>query len=185
MQKTVSLSTAEAEYYSASEMAIEVLYLRNLLANMGFAQAPDTPVYEDNAACIEWGNHVIGGRERAKHIDIRKHFAHETIQNRQMRLIKVETSSQLDDIFTKPLQLQQFIACRDGLLTGQRGQVLPPRGPCDSGGGKKSPSSQVRGWMLRTSDSKGSSHVGPSEGCLRARILQGPSGLGGPSPEAR
>ena len=35
MQKIVSLSTAEAEYNSASEMAIEVLYLRNLLANMG------------------------------------------------------------------------------------------------------------------------------------------------------
>ena len=117
MQKTVFLSTAEAEYYSASEMAIDVLYLRNLLANMGFEQATDTPVYEDNAACFEWGNHVIGGRERAKHIDIRTHFAHETIQNRQMRLIKVETSSQLADIFTKQPQLQQFIACRDGLLT--------------------------------------------------------------------
>ncbi len=100
MQKTVSLSTAEAEYYSASEMAIEVLYLRNLLANMGFEQAPDTPVYED--------------------------------------------------IFTKPLQLQQFKACHEGLLTGQRGQVLPPRGPSDSGGGKKSPSSRVLGWMLQT-----------------------------------
>ena len=44
-------------------MAIEVLYLRNLLKNMGFEQAPDTPVYKDNTACIEWGNHVIGGRE--------------------------------------------------------------------------------------------------------------------------
>ena len=65
MQKTVLLSTAEAEYYLASDMAIKVLYLRNLLENMGFEQAPgDTPVYEDNAACIEWGNHVIGGRER-------------------------------------------------------------------------------------------------------------------------
>jgi hypothetical protein len=36
MHKTVALSTAEAEYYSASEMAIEILYLGNLLANMGF-----------------------------------------------------------------------------------------------------------------------------------------------------
>ena len=80
---------------------------------------------------------MIGGRERAKHIDIRKRFAHETIQNRQMRLTKVETSSQLADIFTKQLQLQQFIPCREGLLNGQRGQVLPPRGPSDSGGGKK------------------------------------------------
>ena len=153
MKKTVPLSTAEAEYYSALEMAIEVLYLRNLLANMGFAQALDTPVYEDTTACIEWGNPVIGGRGRAKHIDLRKHFAHETIQSRQMCLIKVETSSQLADIFTKPLQLQQFLACRDELLTGQSGQALPPRGHCDSGGGKKSPSSRVRGWMLRTSDS--------------------------------
>ena len=80
---------------------------------MVFEQAPDTPVYEDNAACIEWGKHVIGGRERAKHIDICKNFAQETIQNRQMRLVKMEISSQLADIFTKPLQLQQFIACRD------------------------------------------------------------------------
>jgi hypothetical protein len=73
MQKTISLSTAEAEYYA--QMAIEVIYLRNLLENMGIPQAPDTPVYEDNTACIEWGNHIIGtirfgSRERAKHIDL-------------------------------------------------------------------------------------------------------------------
>ena len=49
---------------------------------------------EDNTACIEWGNNVIGGRERAKHIDIRKHFAHEVIQNGEMRLIKVATKYQ-------------------------------------------------------------------------------------------
>ncbi len=37
-QKTVSLSTAEAEFYAASEMAISevMVYLRNLLENMGF-----------------------------------------------------------------------------------------------------------------------------------------------------
>ena len=28
-------------------------------------------MYEDNTACIEWGNNVIGCRESAKHIDIR------------------------------------------------------------------------------------------------------------------
>jgi hypothetical protein len=154
MQKTVSLSTAEAEYYAASEMAIEIIYLRNLLENMGFGEKPDTPVYEDNTACIEWGNHVIGGRERAKHIDIRKHFAHETIQNRHMRLIKVDTSNQLADIFTKPLQLPQFLSCREGILLGKRAVELPPAGPHDSGGGKQSPSTLRRGWGLRESDYK-------------------------------
>ena len=48
LQKTISLSTAEAEYYAASEMAIEMIYLRNLLHNMGFKPDDDTPVYEDN-----------------------------------------------------------------------------------------------------------------------------------------
>jgi hypothetical protein len=30
LQKTISLSTAEAEYYAASKMAIEVIYPSNL-----------------------------------------------------------------------------------------------------------------------------------------------------------
>jgi hypothetical protein len=116
MQKTTALSTAEAEYYSASTAATEVLYLRFLLNGLGFAQERPTPVYEDNSACIEWGNNVIGGRERAKHIDIRKHFAHEVIQNGEMRLVKIPTSAQLADILTKGLHLPQVRMCVDGLL---------------------------------------------------------------------
>ena len=42
MQKTTALSTAEAEYYSASTAASEVLYLRKLLEHMGFVQASPT-----------------------------------------------------------------------------------------------------------------------------------------------
>jgi hypothetical protein len=105
MQKTTALSTAETKYYSASMAGCEVLYLRDLLHRLGFTQKRPTPIYEDNTACIEWGNNVIGERERAKHIDIRKHFAHEVIQNGQMRLVKVPTVSQMADILTKGLHL--------------------------------------------------------------------------------
>ena len=108
LQKTVSLSSAEAEYYAASEMAIEIIYLRNLLSNMRLPQKDNTAVFEDNTACIEWSNHVMGGRERAKHIDIRKHFAHEAVQNGHMRLYKISTEYQLADLLTKGLQLAQF-----------------------------------------------------------------------------
>jgi hypothetical protein len=126
MQKTIALSTAEAEYYSASEIAVEIMYLRILIRNMGLPQENDTgPVYEDNAACIEWGNRIIGGRERAKHIDIRKHFAHEVIQNRHMRLIRVATDEQLADIFSKALPFPQFKRCQMGLMIGD----LKPKGP--------------------------------------------------------
>ncbi len=105
---------------SASTAATEVLYLRNLLERMGFAQAQPTPVYEDITACIEWRNNVIGGREGAKHIDIRKHFAHEVIQNVHMKLIRVSTTSQLADILTKQLHFPQYLSvCFAGIL-GQK-----------------------------------------------------------------
>ena len=86
MQKTVALSSAEAEYYSASEMAIEIIYLRTLLANMQLRQSDYTPVFEDNTACIEWANHVIGERERAKHMDIRITDSVSTSHTRRSRV---------------------------------------------------------------------------------------------------
>jgi hypothetical protein len=115
MQKTVALSSAEAEYYAASEMAIERIYLSNLLINMCFDPAGNTPVYEDNIACIKWANNVIGGRELAKHIDIQKHFAHEAVQNGHIRLVRVSTDRQLADVFTKSLHTPQFTACVSGI----------------------------------------------------------------------
>jgi hypothetical protein len=60
MKKTTALSTAEAEYYSASAAGCEVLYLLALLDRLGYKQKKPTPIYEDNTACIEWGNNDIG-----------------------------------------------------------------------------------------------------------------------------
>ncbi len=44
---------------------------------MGFAPQAPTCVYDDDNACTEWGSNIIGGRERAKPIGMRKHYAHE------------------------------------------------------------------------------------------------------------
>ena len=93
---------------------------------MGFKPDDDTPVYEENTACIEWGNHIIGGRERAKHIDIRKHFAHHdgAIQNRHTQLIKVGTDDQMAEIFTKALLFPAFKRCVEGVMRG----AMAPKG---------------------------------------------------------
>jgi len=121
LQKTIALSTAEAEYYAASIGAVEAIYLRSLLTNMGFPPDGCTPLYEDNNACIEWANNIIGGRERAKHIDLRKHFAHEKIQEGYIRMVRVDTAAQLADVpvFTKSLQPLQFANCMSGILRGK------------------------------------------------------------------
>ena len=86
---------------------------------MGFSPEGYTPVYEDNNACIEWGNNIIGGRERAKHIDIRKHFAHEAIRLGHLSLIRISTSNQLADIFTKSIHSDQWATCIASILGGR------------------------------------------------------------------
>ncbi len=52
-QPTIALSTAEAEFISASAMVQEVTYLRKFLGNLGFLQTAPTPVFADNKTCIE------------------------------------------------------------------------------------------------------------------------------------
>ncbi len=108
MHKTMALSKAEAEHYSASNVAVEVIYFRvpSLLLNMGFVPKAWTPR----------SNNIIGGRERAKRIDIRKHFAHEAVQNGHVRLVRVSTSKQLADIFTQGLHPQPWATCIKSIL---------------------------------------------------------------------
>ena len=45
-QKSVSLSTAEAEWYAASEAGKEIVYLRHILEQFGLPQRKATKLYE-------------------------------------------------------------------------------------------------------------------------------------------
>jgi hypothetical protein len=67
-------------------MVINTICLLNLLGNMLLNHADYTQVFEDKTACIERANHVCGGLERAKRIDISKHFAQEAVENGHMSL---------------------------------------------------------------------------------------------------
>ena len=60
-----------------------------------------------------------------KHIDIRKHFAHEAIQNRHMRIIKVGTDYQMADILTKALPFPAFMRCVEGVMRGAMAPKVP------------------------------------------------------------
>jgi hypothetical protein len=79
-QSVYALSSAEAEFIAASSMVQEVIFLRKFLANLGFEQTNPTPIYADNETCIHWSEGSVGGSDRAKHIDLRKHFVHDACQ---------------------------------------------------------------------------------------------------------
>jgi hypothetical protein len=68
-------------------------------------------VYKDTKECIKWGHNVIGGRERAKYIYIRKYFAivHEIIQNGNIRLVFVDAATAFLNLKTAFLNIFQGI----------------------------------------------------------------------------
>eukprot|EP00961_Rhodomonas_salina_P092266 1241612-Rhodomonas_salina.1 len=51
-QKVTALSSAESEFYAASAVGCELVFLRRIADAMGFKQSGPTPVAEDNIACI-------------------------------------------------------------------------------------------------------------------------------------
>ena len=118
-QPTTALSTAEAECMAGSVIAKELIYLRHLFTNPGFPPRAPTPVGEGNSACIEWTNRIIGGRERAEHLDlriVRKRFAHQAAQDGGIRLYKAASADRLADLLTKSLSEPHLLRCVDGLL---------------------------------------------------------------------
>ncbi|KAJ3532326.1 hypothetical protein NM688_g7442 [Phlebia brevispora] len=101
-QPTVALSSMEAEYMAMSHAAREVLWLRNLLTELGIVQKSGTPVNVDNQGAIAYSKlNVFHGR--SKHIDIRHHFIRDCIEANEVKVIYCATNDNIADLFTKPL----------------------------------------------------------------------------------
>ena len=71
-QRCVSLSTAEAEYVALSEAGRDVLWLRQLLSELGSSPPKPTRLLEDNKSAIKWteDSHAWS---RSRHIDCSYH----------------------------------------------------------------------------------------------------------------
>jgi len=73
-QSCTTLSSAEAEFVAASMCGQEVIYLHNLLRDLGHSQGDrPTVIYEDNASCIAMSENPVNV-ERSSHIDTRLWF---------------------------------------------------------------------------------------------------------------
>ena len=113
LQKTVSLSTQEAEYQASGAAAREALWLRKLLPDLGMPIDQIT-IYNDNQACLELLNNPIIGGERRKHIDITHHFVRERIhETKELEFKYTPTGQMAADCLTKPVTAEILRRCRD------------------------------------------------------------------------
>lgn len=115
LQATVSSSTTEAEYQSASSAVKEGLWLKNLLIDLTSGKVKQQiQMYCDNQACIKIVQNS-GSMVRTKHIDVAHHFVRERVLFGEVCFQYCDTSKMLADFLTKPSKLQPFWNCVTGI----------------------------------------------------------------------
>lgn len=106
-QKTVSLSTCEAEYLAASDASKELTWLRTLLLELNFVQPSATPLLCDNTGGITLSEDA-SFHSKVKHIDIAVHSIRERVSRGQLKLSYIKSMNNAADIFTKALPRKDF-----------------------------------------------------------------------------
>ena len=106
-QNSVALSTAEAEYVSASEATAQAIWLRYVLEDLGEAQAEATLLLCDNMSAISMTRNPVF-HQKTRHINRRFHFIREALQEGVIDVKFCRSEDQLADIFTKALPKERF-----------------------------------------------------------------------------
>jgi len=101
-QTLVTTSTTEAEYVAACHGTKEMVWLRNLLEDMGCLSVEPTVLYEDNNSCIAQTENPLHYK-RTKHIDVYYHYTRQMMEEGLVVLHKIDTTEQVADMLTKPL----------------------------------------------------------------------------------
>jgi len=116
-QARVSKSSTESEYRAMSTACSEIVWLRGLLAELGFPQADSTPLHADNTSAIQIAANPVY-HERTKHIEVDCHSIREAVDTCVISLPHVSTNLQIADVFTKALtrQRHQFLVGKLMLL---------------------------------------------------------------------
>ncbi|KAG6515151.1 hypothetical protein ZIOFF_025536 [Zingiber officinale] len=117
-QKTVALSSCEAEFMAATTAACHALWLRSLASELTGVKPKPVTLFVDNKSAIAlMKNPVFHGR--SKHIDTRFHFIRKCIEKGQIVVEFVNTGEQRADALTKALPgvklavMRQLLGVRD------------------------------------------------------------------------
>jgi Reverse transcriptase (RNA-dependent DNA polymerase)/gag-polypeptide of LTR copia-type len=107
MGRSVTLSSTEAEYFAVSEVAKEILFVKQLLESCGINIELPIIIRVDNVGAIFLGNN-FSVSQRTKHIDIRAHFVREYIEDDVLKLLFIRSEDNDADIFTKNTSEELF-----------------------------------------------------------------------------
>jgi len=128
-QPTVAKSSTEAEYRTITTTTTELLWLQELLKELGHPIIKTPQLFFDNiGATYICANLVF--HTRTKHLVINYHFVRDLVASKEFQVSHVPTSHQLADLLTKPLSHSSHVFFLDKI--GVRSPFSILRGGVDS-----------------------------------------------------
>ncbi|KAM2000679.1 hypothetical protein ACFX16_007955 [Malus domestica] len=106
-QKVVARSSAEAEYRSMAHGVCELLWVKNLLRDLGFRPKHVMRLHCDNKAAIDIAHNPVQ-HDRTKHVEVDRHFIKEKIKARLIEVPFVKSEDQLANMLTKAVTSSVF-----------------------------------------------------------------------------
>ena len=110
----MSRSSTEAEYKAVANATAEIIWVQSLLQELGLCQPQPPILWCDNIGATYLSANPVF-HAQTKHIEVDYHFVRERVSQKQLQIKFISSKDQLADIFTKPLPLPQFEACRRNL----------------------------------------------------------------------
>ena len=111
-QKSVALSTCEAEIVALSEATKDVVYLRKLVRGLGAPEPGPTTLATDSQSARDI-SYNPEHHDRMKHVQRRHFFVRDMVEEFEIEVPFVRTADNLADFFTKPMKsASQFHALR-------------------------------------------------------------------------
>ena len=115
IQRTIALSSTEAEFMAACEAGKTILYLRTILEEMGVEQTEATILFEDNQGALLMANAQQPTR-RTRHLDTAAFALQDWVSRDLVCLTYVSTTLNSSDAMTKPLARILFYKHFDRLM---------------------------------------------------------------------
>ncbi|KAK3005339.1 hypothetical protein RJ639_015952 [Escallonia herrerae] len=106
-QNVVALSSAEAEFRGMAKGLCELLWLKGLLAEIGYSSKSSMNMFCDNKSAIQIAENPVQ-HDRTKHVEVDRHFIKEKLEAKIIRFPFVKSEEQLADILTKAVSSKVF-----------------------------------------------------------------------------
>ena len=108
-QRTVAMSTCEAEYVAGYKATQEIIWVQNMINDLRIKdlEVTSTPLLIDNNAALKLTRNPEL-HDRTKHIELKYHFLREMTLSGRIDTQRVSSKDNLADLLTKPLPRDAF-----------------------------------------------------------------------------